>query len=74
MEAHRRYADWRSSCEAGVLDDGISNRMAKSCIKGFGNAIVPEVAAQFVMAASEILTANAIAVAPPTQDSNEESK
>lgn len=58
METHRRYADWRSSCEASVLDDGIPNRMAKSCIKGFGNAIVPEVAAQFVMAASEILTAN----------------
>jgi hypothetical protein len=33
--------------------------MAKSCIKGFGNAIVPQVAAQFVMAAADLLPANA---------------
>ena len=60
VEAHRRYADWRSSCEVGVLDDGVSNRMAKSCIKGFGNAIVPQVAAQFVMSTADILSANSV--------------
>jgi DNA (cytosine-5)-methyltransferase 1 len=53
METHRRYADWRESCEAGVLDDGVSNRVAKMLIKGFGNSIVPLVASEFICAFDE---------------------
>jgi DNA (cytosine-5)-methyltransferase 1 len=54
VETHRRYADWRKSCEAGVLDDGLSVGMAKNLIKGFGNSIVPQVAAEFIQAACQV--------------------
>lgn len=50
VEDHRRYADWRQSCEASVLDDGLPVGVAKAITKGFGNAIVPQVAAEFIRA------------------------
>jgi hypothetical protein len=36
-----------------VLDDGVSNRVAKMLIKGFGNSIVPLVASEFICAFDE---------------------
>jgi DNA (cytosine-5)-methyltransferase 1 len=51
VETYREYADWRESCETGVLDDGISVRLAKALTKGFGNAIIPGVAAEFIKCA-----------------------
>jgi DNA (cytosine-5)-methyltransferase 1 len=50
MEANRQYADWRKSCEARVLDDGLPGGVAKVLIRGFGNAIVPQVASEFICA------------------------
>lgn len=47
----RDFAFW--SCRpngAGVLDDGISNVLAKRIAGGFGNAIVPQVAQVFIEA------------------------
>lgn len=39
----------------GRLDDGVSPRVAKSVVGGFGNAIVPQVAAEFIRAYRECL-------------------
>ena len=35
--------------------DGLSNRVGEMCIKGFGNAIVPDVAAEFIRAAGDAM-------------------
>jgi DNA (cytosine-5)-methyltransferase 1 len=45
----------RAHCDAGnmVPPDGLSDRVA--LLRGFGNAIVPQVAAAFIEAASEVL-------------------
>lgn len=47
-------ADWRSSCEVGVLDDALPAGVAKAITRGFGNAISPPVAAQFISAVMEL--------------------
>jgi DNA (cytosine-5)-methyltransferase 1 len=38
----------------GRVDDGVSSRMAKSVVGGFGNAIVPQVAQAFIEAFMEV--------------------
>ena len=50
VETHRQHADWRESCEVGVLDDGISYKLALAITKGFGNAFIPGVASEFFIA------------------------
>jgi DNA (cytosine-5)-methyltransferase 1 len=49
----------RRSCEpdtSRLCDDyGLSDPVAKRCVKGLGNAIVPQAAAAFIVAASEAL-------------------
>ena len=48
------WQDWTSGFGGfGRLDDGVSPRVAKSVVAGFGNAIVPKVAAEFINAYQE---------------------
>ena len=54
VATHWRNADWRESCEIGVLDDALPGRVAKALTRGFGNAIDPELAAEFILAAAAI--------------------
>jgi DNA (cytosine-5)-methyltransferase 1 len=58
VASDRRHADWRESCEAGVLDDAISPGLAKALTRGFGNAIDPEVGAEFIIAAVASINAS----------------
>ena len=60
VEKHRRYAQWRESCKAGVLDDGLPDRVAKVLVRGFGNAIVPQVASEFISASVECCNSSSV--------------
>jgi DNA (cytosine-5)-methyltransferase 1 len=52
----RKYsAQWRIKPGLSLLADGISGRVAQLC--GFGNAIVPQLAAEFIIATEEALSA-----------------
>jgi hypothetical protein len=45
------WQDWNGGFNGfGRVDDGVSPRMAKSSVGGLGNAIVPQVAAEFIKA------------------------
>lgn len=47
------YADWNGGrARYSELDDGLPGDMAKAIAGGFGNAIVPQLAAEFIAAAS----------------------
>lgn len=46
------YANWNGGMpDPDLLDDGIPRRMAKSIVGGFGNSIIPQLAAEFIAAA-----------------------
>lgn len=48
--------DWNGGFgRYGRLADGVSGRVAKAIAGGFGNAIVPQLAGQFIIAASEAM-------------------
>jgi DNA (cytosine-5)-methyltransferase 1 len=50
----RKYrAQWRLKPGLSIVAHGISNRVGKLC--GFGNAIVPQLAAEFIGACAEVI-------------------
>lgn len=52
-EPRRQCGDWSVEPDVGRVADGIPARVGR--LRGLGNAIVPQVAAQFIIAASEAL-------------------
>lgn len=48
--ARQERPTWRSEPEMGRVVDGISHKLVEGELKGFGNAIVPQVAAEFIKA------------------------
>lgn len=53
VHAARGWATWQAESGAGVFDDGVSHRLLRGSITGFGNAIVPQVAAEVIAAYME---------------------
>lgn len=51
------FANWNGGMfDPDMLADGVSRRLAKSIVGGFGNAIIPQLAAEFIQAADEAMT------------------
>ncbi len=58
MGLHWAFSEWQGGLvSSGGVDDGISDGVAKRIINGYGNAIVPQVAAQFIGAYLDTLAA-----------------
>ena len=54
VEEIRKLSDWNGGINSyGRLDDGIPSKLAKAIASGFGNAIVPQLAAEFIIAFGE---------------------
>jgi DNA (cytosine-5)-methyltransferase 1 len=50
IHAASDWPSWRSESGVGVFNDGLPARVVRGSIKGFGNAIVPQVAQVFIEA------------------------